>query len=156
MTPRAGTKCQETKSISMPELNQVLNSLFPEGIIGLQKQGGEENVQRIKGKRKARDSAGTPPQHCGRKRVHSDTEGWEKLRRSRPVCPPPKRRCACRAATQRGSHHQLAYGSGQRVLPPVPGHPEFAGSCQANEKQAHRKRKHSCAEGCEGVPKSKR
>ena len=48
------------------------------------------------------------------------------------------------------------YSLEQRALPPVPVHPEAAGSCQANAKQTCRKRKHSCAEGDEIAPKRKR
>jgi len=51
--------------------------------------------------------------------------------RSGEDCSPPKRRRICQVETQQGSHHQLVCGSGQRALPPVPAHPESAGSCQA-------------------------
>jgi len=102
----------------MAELDQVPASLFPGAMVRLQNQEGEENTQRIQGKTKTGDSAGTPHQ----------------------------RRRICQVEMQQGSHHQLVCGSGQRVLPPVPVHPESAGSCQAKEKRAHRKRKHLCAE----------
>ena len=80
--------------------------------MGLRNQAGGENMQRIQGKRKTQGCAETRPQHCGRKRARSDTEEGEKLNGSQPDCPPPRRRRACRAETQKRAHPQLAHGSG--------------------------------------------
>lgn len=190
----------------MAKLGQVLKSPFSGGTAGLRNQEGGENMQRTQGKRKTQDSAGTPPQHCGRKRAHSDTEEEKQLNRSQTDSLPPRRRRACSVETQKRTRRQLARGSGnlrsashrernspgdgrssggegvhgfsghrtdlhpglvgeqqpgkysldQRALPPVPVHPESAGSCQANKKQTCRKRKQSCAEGGESAPERKR
>ena len=78
--------------------------------MGLSNQEGGENMHRIQGKRQTQVSAGTPPQHCGRKRAHSDTEEGEKLNGSQPDCPPPRRRCTGCTETQKCTHG--ARGSG--------------------------------------------
>ena len=188
----------------MAKPGRVPKSPFSAGSVGLSNQEGGENMHRIQGKRQTWVSAGTPPQHCSKKRARSDMEEGEKLNGSQPDCPPPKRRRTGSTETQKCTHgacgsgnlhsssprernspadgrssggetvHGLSshrgdshpgsvaeqqprkYSLEQRALPPVPVHPEAAGSCQANAKQTCRKRKHSCAEGDEIAPKRKR
>ena len=112
LSPGAGAECQETKSTCVAKLGQGLKSPFSGGTVGLGNQEGGENMQRMQAKRKTQGCAGTRPQHCGRKRVRSDTEEGEKLKGSQPDCPPPRRRRACRAETQKRTQPQLARGSG--------------------------------------------
>ncbi|XP_050769830.1 ubiquitin carboxyl-terminal hydrolase 42-like, partial [Gymnogyps californianus] len=104
LTPGAGAEYQATKSTSVAKPGRVPKSPFSRGSVGLSNQEGGENMHWIQGKRQTWGSAGTPPQHCGRKRACSDTEEGEKLNGSQPDCPPPKRRCTGRTETQKRTH----------------------------------------------------
>ncbi|NXJ10622.1 UBP42 hydrolase, partial [Odontophorus gujanensis] len=121
-------KCQDTKDISnnyvevppvndssITKLDKVLESQFSRENEGPTSRNCEESKHRKKDKN-IYDSKKSDKEHYRRKRVHSDTEEWEK-QNSKPDGRSHKRRCSPSVDINKQSHHKQEHCKENKYRP---------------------------------------
>ena len=154
LTAGVGAECQEAKSTWVAKLGQGLKSPFCGGIVGLRNQEGGETTQRMQGKRKTRDCAGSETQKCTQPQLARGSGILRSCCHRERNSPGDGRRCGGETvhglSGHRSDSHPVWVGEQQpwkssleqRVLPRVPVQPEAAGKKVKQKK----KLKENCGE----------